>query len=118
VLGISPYIKRGYISTDHTSIMSIIKSIYLLFGLGANNMFDAVSTDLHDMFTDKPDFTPYKHVPVDPRVFIEANTIDPSDPKFEKRRRESNQVRMDDPDFMEWMRNGGTGQYPGPKKGR
>lgn len=118
VLGISPYIKRGYISTDHTSIMSIIKSIYLLFGLGANNMFDAVSTDLHDMFTDKPDFTPYKHVPVDPRVFIEANTIDPTDPKFERRRRESAQVRMDDPDFMEWMRNGGTGQYPGPKKGR
>jgi len=116
VLGISPYIKRGYISRDHTSIMSIIKSIYLLHGLGPNNMFDAVATDLHDMFTDKPDFRPFKHVPVDPRVFVEEKTIDPTDPKFERRRRESNQVRMDDPDFMEWLRKGGTGQYPGSKK--
>ncbi|MDX1934756.1 MAG: alkaline phosphatase family protein, partial [Capsulimonadales bacterium] len=63
VLCISPYAKRGYISRDHTSIMSILKTIYLIFGLGPNNMFDALATDLSDMMTDKPDFTPYVHVP-------------------------------------------------------
>lgn len=111
VMAIGPYCKKGYISKEHTSIMSIIKSIYLLFGLGANNMFDAVATDLSDMFTDTPDFAPYTAVPVDPRVFVEVNTIDPTDPKFERRRRESRPTKMDDPAFMEWLRKGGTGTF-------
>lgn len=111
VLAIGPYCKRGYISRDHTSIMSIIKSIYLLLGLPANNLFDAVATDLHDLFTDKPNFAPYRHRPSDPRVFVESDTLDPLDPKFEKRRQVSNPVRMDDPDFLEWLRNGGVGEF-------
>ncbi|MDX2066494.1 MAG: alkaline phosphatase family protein [Fimbriimonadaceae bacterium] len=103
---ISPYAKRGYVSRDHTSIMSIIRSIYLLYGLGPNNMFDAVATPLHDMFTDKPDFTPYRHVPVDPRVFKPEDTFDPSDPQFKRRRGEKG-VKMDDPAFVEWLRQRG-----------
>jgi YVTN family beta-propeller protein len=104
VLTISPYAKRGYVSRDHTSIMSIIKSIYLLFGLGPNNLFDALATDLSDMFTDKPDFTPYTLVPADPRVFKPEETFDPSDPKFERRRQMKPDVAMDDPKFVEWLR--------------
>lgn len=104
VLAISPFAKRSYVTRAHTSIMSIIKSIYLLFGMPPNNMFDALVTDLSDMFTDKPDYTPYRHVPVDPRVFKPEDTIDPLDPKFEKRRREGPPVRMDDPDFVDWLR--------------
>jgi hypothetical protein len=111
VLAIGPYCKKGYISRDHTSIMSIIKSIYLLLGLPPSNMFDAVATDLHDMFTDTPDFTPYTHLPSDPRVFKEGDTIDITDPKFERRRRESRPVKMDDPEFMEWMRSNKGGTY-------
>lgn len=111
-LAISPWVKRGHISRDHTSIMSIIKSIYLLLGLGPNNMFDAVATDLSDMFTDTPDFTPYTHVPVDARVFKPEDTFDPSDPKFERRRREAGAgVKMDDPKFIDWLRRGGSGAY-------
>jgi DNA-binding beta-propeller fold protein YncE len=105
-LMISPWAKRGYISSDHTSIMSIIRSIYLLYGLGPNNMFDALATPLHDMFTDKPDFTPFRHVPVDPRVFRPEATFDPSDPDF-KRRRSMKGVRMDDPSFVEGLRKRG-----------
>lgn len=104
VLAISPYAKRGGISHDHTSIMSILKTIYLIFGLGANNMFDALATDLRDMFTDKPDYTPYTHVAVDPRVFKPEATIDPNDPQFKKRRQTAPSVRMDDPKFIEWLR--------------
>lgn len=106
VLAISPWAKRGHISRHHTSIMSIIRSIYLLFGLGPNNMFDAVATPLYDMFTDKPDFTPYKHVDVDARIFKPEDTLDPNDPKFEKRRRMPS-VKMDDPAFFEWLRKRG-----------
>jgi DNA-binding beta-propeller fold protein YncE len=104
VLLISPYAKRGYISKVHTSIMSILKSIYHLFGLGPNNMFDALATDLGDLFTSRPDFTPYKCVPSDPRVFDPEKTISPDDPSFDALRKMAPEVRLDDPDFMEWLR--------------
>ncbi len=106
VLHIGPYAKRSYVGHDHTSIMSIVRSVYALLGLGANNLFDAAATPLHDLFTDTPDFTPYTHVPSDPRVFRPEATIDPNDPKFEKRRGMQS-VRMDDPAFFEWLRNRG-----------
>lgn len=104
VLCISPWAKRGYVSHRHTSVMSIIKTIYRAFGLGPNNLFDATATDLSDMFTDQPDYTPYRYVNVDPRVFKPEDTFDPTDPKFERRRRESPKVKMDDPDFVESLR--------------
>jgi len=105
VLCISPWAKKGYVSHDHASIISIIKTIYGLFDLGPNNLFDATATDLSDMFTTIPDFTPYKYVPSDPRVFKPEHTFDPTDPKFERRRKEGPVVRMDDPEFVEWLRN-------------
>lgn len=104
VLAISPYAKRGVLGNAHTSIMSIIRSIYGIFGLGPNNMFDALATPLDGLFTTKPDYTPYTHVPVDPRVFDPKKTVDPKDPRFLKRRGEKSPVRMDDPAFMEWLR--------------
>ena len=85
--------------------MSIIKSIYGLFDLGPNNLFDATATDLSDMFTTEPDFRPYKYVPVDPRVFKPEDTFDPTDPKFERRRSEGSAAKMDDPEFVEWLRD-------------
>ena len=105
VLCISPWAKRGNVTHEHTSIMSIIKTIYGLFDLGPNNLFDATASDLSDMFTSVPDFTPYKYVPVDARVFKPEDTFDPTDPKFERRRKEGPVVKMDDPDFVEWLRN-------------
>lgn len=118
VLGISPWIKRGYISSNHTSIMSIIKTIYQIFGLGPNNQFDAVAADLSDFFTETPDYTPYTHVPSDPRVFKPEDTIDPTDPKFERRRREAPPVKMDSPEFVEWLRKrGNSGTPPAEGKG-
>jgi DNA-binding beta-propeller fold protein YncE/phospholipase C len=105
VLCISPWAKRNYVSHEHTSIMSIIKTIYSIFDLGPNNLFDATATDLHDMFTNEPNFEPFKYVPVDPRVFKPEDTFDPTDPKFERRRKAGPAVKMDDPDFVEWLRN-------------
>ncbi len=104
VLAISPFAKRGYVSSDHASIMSIIRTIYLVYGLGPCNMFDALATPLHDMFTERADYTPYKHVNTDPRVFVAEKAMDPNDPRFEKRL-SRDFPRMDDPAFMEWLRN-------------
>lgn len=69
LLAIGPYVKRGHVSHDHTSIVSIIKTINLIFGLPSLNQYDAAAADLTDFFTDTPDFTPYTLKPVDPRVF-------------------------------------------------
>ncbi|MHB8635638.1 MAG: bifunctional YncE family protein/alkaline phosphatase family protein [Fimbriimonadaceae bacterium] len=102
VMAISPYAKHGYVSHDHTSIMSILRSIYAIYGLGPSNMFDALATPLDDMFTDKPDYTPYTSVNSDPRVFVAERTFDPDDPTFTKRRKLQG-VAMDDPEFIKWM---------------
>ncbi len=108
VLCISPYAKKSYVSHVHTSIMSVIRTIYENFGLGPNNMFDAVAAPLWDMLQNKPDFTPYVAVPADPKIFIPEATLDPNDPGFKKRRLRPN-VRMDDPGFIERIRTGSSG---------
>jgi hypothetical protein len=105
VLCISPWAKRGYVSHQHTSIMSIIRTIYRLHGLPPNNLYDATANDLNDMFTEQPDFSPYFAVPSDPRVFKPEDTFDPTDPKFERRRREGPQTKLDDPEFVESLRD-------------
>lgn len=101
VLAISPFSKRGYVSHEHTSIMSMIKTMYSIFGLGPNNMFDLLATDLGDMLQPEPDFTPYVHRMTDRRIFKEEETFDPTDPNFERRRRRGPSVKMDDQEFVE-----------------
>jgi hypothetical protein len=104
VLALGPWAKKGYVSHDHTSIMSILKTVYLVFGLGPNNLFDATATDLRDMFTTKPDFTPYKAVDTHPTVFVASKAYDPKDPEMRKRRFMKPTLAMDDPKWIEKMR--------------
>jgi len=58
-LAISPWVKRAHVSKVHTSLASIFKTVNLMFGLPPLNQYDAAATDLHELFTDTPDFTPY-----------------------------------------------------------
>lgn len=103
VLALGPWAKKGHVSKEHTSITSIIKTIYLIFGLTPNNMFDAVSTDLRDMFTMRPDFSPYQHEMADPRVFVAEKAYDPTDPKVRQRRFMRPPIALDDPEWIERM---------------
>ena len=66
---IGPYVKRGYVSHRHTSIVSIIKTINLILGAPPLNQYDAAAADLTDFFTTEPDFAPYTFIPSDKRVF-------------------------------------------------
>lgn len=66
---ISPYAKRGYAMAGHSSISGIMKTIFLLLGAPPLNQFDAAATDLREVFTARPDFTPYDRLPVDKRLF-------------------------------------------------
>lgn len=63
-LAISPWVKKEYLSKTHTSLASIFKTVNLILGLPPLNLYDAAATDLRDLFTGAPDFTPYNVQPV------------------------------------------------------
>ncbi len=100
LLIISPWAKRGFVSHRHTTIVSMHRTLYEIFGLPPLNMFDALANDFSDCFTTKPDFRPYKCEPVDPRIFDPEKAKDPKDPDYGKARKLQS-AEMDDPDDME-----------------
>jgi hypothetical protein len=57
-------VKRQYLSKTHLSLASIFKTVDLIFGMPPLNQYDAAATDLRDLFTKTPDFTPYSLTPV------------------------------------------------------
>ena len=73
---ISPYARRG-VSHVHTSMVSILKTFDLIFGLPYLHQYDAASTDLSDCFTNQPDFTPYGALPSDLHIFDPAKVREP-----------------------------------------
>ncbi len=97
---ISPWAKRSYVSHRHTTILSMHRTLYEIFGLPPLNMFDALANDFADCFTNQPDFRPYKVVPVDPRIFDPEKAKDPKDPDYGKARKLPS-IAMDDDDEME-----------------
>ena len=100
LLCISPWARHGYVSHRHTTIVSMHRTLYEILGLPPLNMFDALANDFSDCFTSTPDFRPYVHVPVDPRIFDPEKAKDPKDPDYQKAR-QSASVRRDDPDEEE-----------------
>jgi len=71
LLIMSPWVKPGYISHRHSSMVSIQKTIYELLGIGPLNLEDALAADLSDEFADTPDPRPFQRLDVDSRVFDE-----------------------------------------------
>lgn len=109
LLVISPWVKHAYVSHRHTTIVSMHRTLYEILGLPPLNMFDAVANDFSDCFTPKPDFAPYTHRDVDPRVFDPAKAKDRNDPDYRRARREPS-VPMDDPDDMQRLAETGRRQ--------
>jgi YVTN family beta-propeller protein len=97
LLVISPWVKRGYVSHRHTTILSMHRTMYEILGLPPLNMFDALANDFSDCFTTTPDFRPYTHVTVDARVFDPKKAIDPNDPDYKQARLRPS-IPRDDPD--------------------
>ncbi len=91
-----PYVKRGYVSHTHANFGSILKIIYNILGVPYVNQYDLTASLLNDFFTDKPDFTPYKAVLPDVRVFDPQQAMKPYGRNFNWRAvRQENE--MDDP---------------------
>ena len=81
-MAVSPYIRKDHVSHTHTSFGSIFKTFWNILGIPYLNQYDAAASDLADMFTETPDFTPYQAVPVDLRIFDPQKALDPFDEKF------------------------------------
>ncbi len=80
---ISPYAKPGYISHAHTSIASILKTMFLILEMPYLNQYDAFAADLADMFQEKPENTePYKALPVNAEIFDPEKALTPFDKGF------------------------------------
>jgi len=82
LMTISPYARKNYVGHVHYSFGSIFKTIWHVLGLPYLNQYDAGATDLADLFTPQPDFTPYKALPVNGRIFDPQKAFDPLDETF------------------------------------
>lgn len=80
---VSPYARKNYVSKVHYSFGSIFKTFWDILGLPYLNQYDAGATDLSDMFTGIPDFTPYTALPADLRIFDPQKALTPLDEKFD-----------------------------------
>ncbi len=96
---ISPWIKKDYVSHIHYSFGSLFKTFWNILGLPYLNQYDAGATDLADFFTEKPDFTPYNAISVDPRIFDPKKALDPFDEDFDWKTLEESSI-MDNPEDM------------------
>lgn len=77
---IGPYVKRKYI--DHTmyTTSGMLRTMELILGLPPMTQYDAAATPMWRMFTSKPDFTPYNHLPVS----VDLNDKNPVNTKLGK----------------------------------
>src|SRR5262249_18268326 len=100
LLAISPWVKRGYVSHRHTTIVSMHRTLYQIFGLPPLNLFHALVNDFSACSTATPDFLPYTAVPVNPQIFDPEKARNPKDPDYGQARRMPS-IRMDDEREME-----------------
>ena len=104
LMAISPYIKRNYVSPVHYSFGSIMKTFWHILGIPYLNQYDAGASDLADMFTNMPDYTPYRTKPVDSRIFDPQQALDPLDENFNWKKIYE-MPQMDRPELMQqWMK--------------
>ena len=96
---VSPYSKRSYVSKVHYSFGSLFKTYWNILELPYLNQYDAGATDLSDMFTGEPDFTPYTALPPDLRIFDPQKALTPLDEKFDWKSLEESPV-LDNPEDM------------------
>jgi len=68
----SPWVKPGSVSTRHTSMGSITRTIDELLGLGPMNLEDALAGEITGIFDSRPHLAPFVAHPSDPKVFDPA----------------------------------------------
>jgi YVTN family beta-propeller protein len=62
-VAVSPWLKRGYVSSVNYDVPSIYRTIELLLGVGPMNLYDGHAAAMYDAFSPTPDVTPWSYVP-------------------------------------------------------
>lgn len=99
MLVISPYAKKGYVGHAHYSFGSLMKTFEHVLGIPYLNEFDAGAADLADMFSSRPEASPYAALPADPRIFDPRLALDPLDEKFNWKTLQESPI-LDDPETI------------------
>ncbi len=71
---IGPYVKRHFVCNTRYTEVDMLRTIEQILGLPPMNQMDAAATPMYNVFTDKPDFTPYNVIPNN----IPLNEMNPS----------------------------------------
>jgi hypothetical protein len=79
----SPFAKKHYAGHVHYSFGSFFKTLWNSLGISYLNQYDAGAADFDDLFTNKPDYTPYNALPSDLRIFDPQKALTPLDKKFD-----------------------------------
>jgi hypothetical protein len=72
LLAAGPNVRRDYVSHTNSSFPGLLKTIFQILHIPALNLLDQTAASLGDLFTDEPDYTPYKVVAPDTRIFDPA----------------------------------------------
>ncbi|MCQ4080012.1 bifunctional YncE family protein/alkaline phosphatase family protein [Streptomyces sp. RB6PN25] len=62
-LVISPYAKRGAVVDTYYTQLNVVRTIEQILGLPPMNQEDMTANPMYDVFSNKPDFTPYTYLP-------------------------------------------------------
>ena len=79
----SPYLKKNYVGHQHYSFGSIFKTFWDILKIPYLNQYDATASNLADMFTTTPDFSPYNALKADVQIFDPAKALTPINEKFD-----------------------------------
>jgi YVTN family beta-propeller protein len=60
---VSPYVKEHKVDHTYYSQVNFTRTIEQILGLPPINQFDLTASPMYELFTDKPDLTPWNHVP-------------------------------------------------------
>jgi phospholipase C len=109
-MAIGPYVKQDHVSHTHSSIASILKTLFLIQGMPALNQYDGFASDLSDMFTDTAENAePYNALPVHPEVFDPQKALDPFDAEFNWKA-VNEFVPLDDQEYLDTDPQGHSGK--------
>jgi hypothetical protein len=64
-----PYVKKNYVSNTNANYAGLLKTILSILGAPPMTLFDATASDLVDLFTTEPDFTPHEFKPISKLLF-------------------------------------------------
>ena len=98
LLVVSPWVKPGSVSHDHTSMGSITRTIDELLGLGPLNLEDALAGEITGVFDTQPHVEPFVARPADQRVFVPAKA------RFAKPKTKEEAASLRDVDDAEQIR--------------